>query len=44
MDGREADVTTVVDDSASTYRCELVIRFDGDDGSWGEESFVRSPA
>ncbi|MET7968706.1 M48 family metalloprotease [Micromonospora sp. NPDC005305] len=47
VDGREADVTTVVDDSASTYRCgpgELVIRFDGDDGSWGEETFVRSPA
>ncbi|WP_192579839.1 M48 family metalloprotease [Micromonospora sp. AMSO31t] len=47
VDGREADVTTVVDDSASAYRCgpgELVIRFDGDDGSWGEETFVRSPA
>ncbi|MFI6331864.1 M48 family metalloprotease [Micromonospora chersina] len=47
VDGQEADVTTVVDDSASTYRCgpaELVIRSDGDDGSWGEETFVRSPA
>ncbi|MCP3783443.1 M48 family metalloprotease [Micromonospora sp. A3M-1-15] len=47
VDGREADVTTVVDDSASTYRCgpaELMIRSDGDDGSWGEETFVRSPA
>ncbi|MFE9960128.1 M48 family metalloprotease [Micromonospora sp. NPDC005299] len=47
VDGREADVTRVVDDSASAYRCgpaELVVRFDGDDGSWGEETFVRSPA
>ncbi|MCM0678918.1 hypothetical protein NCC78_30250, partial [Micromonospora phytophila] len=45
VDGQELDVTSVMGDSEGSYRCagdRLVIRVAADDGSWGEETFVRS--
>ncbi|WP_433350343.1 M48 family metalloprotease [Micromonospora sp. CA-111912] len=44
---REVDVTTAVPDTNGSYRCagdQLVVRQDNDDGSWGEQTFVRSQA
>ncbi|NBE84090.1 M48 family metalloprotease [Micromonospora rubida] len=47
VDDREVDVTPTVEDTNGSYQCaddRLVIRQDNDDGSWGEEIFVRSRA
>ncbi|RLP93300.1 hypothetical protein EAD89_06605 [Micromonospora sp. BL4] len=44
---RELDISSVMADSEGSYRCagdRLVIRMEADDGSWGEEIFVRSGA
>ncbi|MFF0366643.1 M48 family metalloprotease [Micromonospora sp. NPDC005087] len=44
---RELDISSVMADSEGSYRCasdRLIIRLDADDGSWGEETFVRSSA
>ncbi|MGW3604212.1 hypothetical protein [Micromonospora sp. NPDC005161] len=44
---RELDISSVMADSEGSYRCasdRLIIRLDADDGSWGEETFVRSGA
>ncbi|WP_320069724.1 hypothetical protein [Micromonospora sp. RTGN7] len=46
IDGREVDLTGAPETVTGSYRCAgdgLVIRAENDDGSWGEESFVRSP-
>ncbi|MFF3869403.1 M48 family metalloprotease [Micromonospora sp. NPDC001898] len=47
VDDRAVNVTPTAEDTNGSYRCaddRLVIRQDNDDGSWGEETFVRSRA
>ncbi|MER5705890.1 M48 family metalloprotease [Micromonospora sp. NPDC002296] len=47
VDDRAVNVTPTAEDTNGSYRCagdQLVIRQDNDDGSWGEETFVRSRA
>ncbi|WP_405109470.1 M48 family metalloprotease [Micromonospora sp. NBC_01405] len=47
VDDREVNVTPTAEDTNGSYRCaddRLVIRQDNDDGSWGEQTFVRSRA
>ncbi|MEH1057583.1 hypothetical protein V6U89_20545 [Micromonospora sp. CPCC 206171] len=47
VDGQELDIRSVMANSEGSYHCagdRLVIRLAADDGSWGEETFVRSRA